>query len=71
MDNDALLKLWDVEDLPACPAGMALARTFLIACGQGVNRLGIEEPSDRLTDVSVRYLDMVEHAGNCDDCQER
>jgi hypothetical protein len=70
MDNDALLKLWGVEDLPACPAGLALARTFLISCSQGVNRLGIEEPSDRLTEFRVRYLDMVEHAADCDDCKE-
>jgi hypothetical protein len=70
MDKDALLNLWNLEDLPACPAGMALAKTFLIACGQGVNRLGTEEPDDRLLDITACYMDLVEHAGDCDDCKE-
>ena len=46
MDNKALLALWDHEEMPACPEGMMLAQAFLISCGEGVNRLGIEEPSE-------------------------
>jgi hypothetical protein len=44
MNNKAVLALWSAEDMPACPEGMMLAQAFLISCGEGVNRLGTEEP---------------------------
>jgi hypothetical protein len=49
---------------------MALARTFLISCSQGVNRLGIEEPTDRISNITARCIDMVENASDCEDYKE-
>lgn len=70
MDNNALLALWNIEDMPACPEGMMLARAFLISCGEGVNRLGTEEPADRITDLTACYIALVEHGKDCDNCNE-
>jgi hypothetical protein len=70
MDNKTLLSLWNTEDMPACPEGMMLAKAFLISCGEGVNRLGTEEPADRITDLTNCYMALVEHGEGCDDCQE-
>jgi hypothetical protein len=30
-----------------------LAHAFLISCGEGVNRLGTEEPLDRINDIKA------------------
>jgi hypothetical protein len=70
MDDKALLALWKTDDMPACPEGMMLARAFLISCGEGVNRLGTEEPSDRITDMTACYMALVEHDDGCDNCHE-
>jgi hypothetical protein len=70
MDEKALLALWYPEDMPACAEGMMLARAFLISCGEGVKRLGAEEPSDRITDMNACYMALVEHGEGCDDCNE-
>ena len=43
---------------------------FLISCGEGVNRLGTEEPSDRITDLTACYMALVEHGEGCDNCNE-
>ena len=67
MDNKALLALWKLEEMPACEEGMRLAQAFLISCGEGVNRLGTEEPSDRITDLTACYMALVEH-GEDDHC---
>ena len=56
--------------MPACPEGMMLAKAFLISCGEGVNRLGTEEPADRITDLTNCYMALVEHGEGCDDRQE-
>jgi hypothetical protein len=50
-----------LEEMPACDEGMRLAQAFLISCGEGVNRLGTEEPSDRITDLTACYMALVEH----------
>jgi hypothetical protein len=52
MDRAALLKLWNFEDTPACDEGMMLAAAFLVSCG--VDKLGVAEPSDRVTDMNGR-----------------
>jgi hypothetical protein len=70
MNNKALPALWSAEDMPACPEGMTLAQAFLISCGEGVNRIGTEEPSDRITDLTTCYMALVEHGVGCDDCNE-
>jgi hypothetical protein len=35
---------------------------------RGVNRLGTEEPSDRITDLTACYMALVEHGEGCDNC---
>jgi hypothetical protein len=70
IDNKALLALWKLEDMPACEEGMRLAQLFLESCGEGVNKLGTEEPSDRITDMTACYMALVEHGEGCDDCDE-
>jgi hypothetical protein len=70
MDRTALLALWDIEEMPACEEGMMLAQAFLESCGEGVNKLGTEDPSDRITDITDCYTAMVEHGIDCDSCKE-
>jgi hypothetical protein len=70
MDNKALLALWNTEDMPACPEGMMQAQAFLISCGEAVNRLGTEEPKDRITDLTACYMALVEHGEGCENCNE-
>ncbi|MGF7180367.1 hypothetical protein HDF11_001871 [Tunturiibacter psychrotolerans] len=70
MDHDKLLALWDIEDIPACDVGMILAQAFLISCGEGVNRLGTEKPSDRMNNIQSCYTALVEHGKGCDSCNE-
>ena len=60
-EHQSVLALWSTEDMPACAEGMMLAQAFLIRCGEGVNRLGTEEPSDRITDLTACYMALVEH----------
>jgi hypothetical protein len=70
MDHNKLLALWNTDDFPTCEEGMMLARAFLISCGEGVNRLGTEEPADRITDMTACYMALVEHGEGCDNCNE-
>jgi hypothetical protein len=49
---------------------MMLAQAYLISCGEGVNRLGTEEPGDRITEIKVCYMALVEHGEGCDNCNE-
>ena len=70
IDRKALLDLWNVVDMPACDAGMELATKFLETCGEGVDRLGVEEPSDRITEMNAAYMELVNHGIDCDECRE-
>jgi hypothetical protein len=70
MDHNKLLALWNTDDYPACTEGMKLAQAYLISCGEGVNRLGTEEPSDRISDLTACYMALVEHGEYCDNCNE-
>ncbi|MBB5061415.1 hypothetical protein HDF16_006151 [Granulicella aggregans] len=47
MNHKKMLDLWNMDEMPACDEGMKLAEVFVIAAGEVVNRLGIE---DRKTD---------------------
>jgi hypothetical protein len=47
-----------------------LSKTFLEACGEGVDRLGTEEHSERITMITARLTAMVEHGSGCDNCNE-
>jgi hypothetical protein len=55
-----LLALWVLENIPCCDVGTELAKTFLETCGEGVDRLGSEEPVDRITRVMAGYRARVE-----------
>ena len=68
IDRNALLALWKLEDIPACDEGIMWAEVILESCGEGVNRLGIEEPADRIANITARYMALVEHGGDCDKC---
>jgi hypothetical protein len=70
LDPSALLALWDVANIPACDVGLELAKAFLESCGEGVNRLGIEEPGDRIREMNAAYMALVEHSADCPDCNE-
>jgi hypothetical protein len=70
MDPKALLDFWKLDEIPACNEGMMLAQTFLISCGRAVDCLGVEEPSDRITDLTACYMALVEHGDGCDSCNE-
>lgn len=70
VDQNAFLSLWKLDESPACDKGMELAKSFLVCAGEGVDRIGIEEPSDRLTELTSAYMALVEHAAGCDDCNE-
>lgn len=70
MDKEAFLNLWSTEELPACEAGMELARTFVVTAAEGVDKLGTEEPEDRLAQITQAYMTMVNHGIDCDNCNE-
>ena len=52
IDSNALLALWTSKTSPPVNVGMELAKTFLETCGEGVDRLGSEEPADRITQIN-------------------
>jgi hypothetical protein len=54
MNRAALLRLWSMDEIPACDKGMELAQAFLVCAGEGVDRLGVEEPGDRLAELRLR-----------------
>jgi hypothetical protein len=45
VDNATQEKL---DEIPACGEGMKLAKVYLVVCAEGTDRLGIEEPEDRM-----------------------
>jgi hypothetical protein len=70
MDPKALLGLWKLDEIPACNEGMVLAQAFVVSCGRAVDGLGVEEPSDRITDMNTCYTALVEDGDGCDKCNE-
>jgi hypothetical protein len=70
VNNDALLSLWDIENMPACNQGMELARRFLEAAGECVNTLGRGRTSSSRADLLWTYNAMVNHSDRCDKCNE-
>ncbi|MBB5061194.1 hypothetical protein HDF16_005930 [Granulicella aggregans] len=49
---------------------MKLAQAFLISAGQAVERLGVEAPEDRLTELTAAYTALTDHSFDCDNCNE-
>ncbi|MDW5266960.1 MULTISPECIES: hypothetical protein [Acidobacteriaceae] len=70
LNREKLLNLWDLEDMPACDAGMQLVQAFLLSCGEAVDRFGEEGPEDRLAQITASYMALVDHGNICDDCNE-
>lgn len=68
MNREALLKLWNMDEIPACDRGMELAQAFLVSAGDAFFRLGTEEPGDRLNELTEAYTTLAEHYGRCDNC---
>ena len=70
VNNDALLSLWDIQNMPACNQGMELVRRFLEAAGECVNTLGRGRTSSSRADLLWTYNAMVNHSDHCDKCNE-
>jgi hypothetical protein len=52
IDPKALLKLWSLEEMPACDEGMELARSFLVSAGEAVSRVQNEDPEHLRMEVT-------------------
>ena len=70
LNREKLLSLWDLEDMPACDAGMQLVEAFLVSYGEAIDRFGEEGPEDRLAQITASYMAIVDHGNICDDCNE-
>jgi hypothetical protein len=70
MNREILLKLWNMDEIPACDKGMELAQAFLVSAGEAVYRLGTEEPGDRIIELTAAYTAMTEHFSGCENCNE-
>jgi hypothetical protein len=68
VEDEQTMSLWKLDEIPACKEGTVLAQVFLISCGRAVDRLGVEEPSDRLNDIKACYMALIEHGEDCDSC---
>jgi hypothetical protein len=59
--------------LPAkafCVRGAELASHYVSVSAKALTNFGMEEPDDRLTEISAAYMALVEHGSGCADCQE-
>jgi hypothetical protein len=63
IDQNALLALWKLEDIPACDEGMALAHAFLTRC---VSALETGSPSN----FNARFESYRRHTHECEKCRE-
>jgi hypothetical protein len=70
IQNDALLSLWDMENMPACDEGMDLAKRFLETAGECVSTLGKGRTSTSRNDLLWTYNAMVLHSDKCEKCNE-
>jgi len=70
LDREKLLSLCDLEDMPACDAGIQLVEAFLVSCGEAIDRFGEEGPEDRLAQITASCMAIVDHGNICDDCNE-
>jgi hypothetical protein len=68
MNREALLRLWNMDEIPSCDKGMELAQAFLVSAGEAVYRIGVEEPGDRLAGLAAAYTAMAEHYDGCENC---
>jgi hypothetical protein len=67
IQSDTLLSLWGLENMPACDEGMELARRFLEAAGECVNRLGMAGCRAALLSALSA---MEQHSDRCEKCRE-
>ena len=70
IQNDALLSLWDMENMPACDEGTELSRRFLQAAGECVNTLGHGRTTSSRNDLLWTYNAMVNYSDHCAKCNE-
>jgi len=65
IDADKLLALWDVENMPACDAGLELVRLFLETAG------GAVAAPDHLEFAMMQsWRIYARHRASCDKCNE-
>jgi hypothetical protein len=68
IQNDTLLSLWDIENMPACEEGMEFVRRFLEAAGECVTTLGRARTSSSRANLLWAYNAMVLHSDGCQNC---
>jgi hypothetical protein len=61
----------DLTPRPSQPLNLCWSRLYSPRSAAGCfNRLGKEEPADRISDMSHSYMALVEHGADCDKCNE-
>jgi hypothetical protein len=68
IDTISLLSLWKLDEIPACDEGMELARSFLEACGDAVDRVGGADTAGLRTEFTTRYNTFLTHYAKCPKC---
>jgi hypothetical protein len=52
MQDKALLNLWKLEDIPAWGKAWSSPKRFLMSSGEGIDKLGTEEPEQRICSLT-------------------
>jgi hypothetical protein len=70
IDPNALLNLWNLEELPACDEGMEHARAFLTSAGEAVSGIESHDPRLLIRRFVVLFRIYVAHNVTCPKCNE-
>ena len=70
MDHQALLTLWNLEDMPGCDEAMERAREFLETAGEIVDTLGLDRTVELREELLSRLSRLMGHRAGCDKCNE-
>jgi hypothetical protein len=71
IETGALLKLFpNLDDIPACGEGMALAKSFLEACGDAVVSSDARETDGLRFAFASKWNTFARHRTVCDKCNE-
>ena len=63
MTSPLLLSIWNVEDLPACNEGSALAEAFLKSCVSALE-------TGNASNFNARFESYNRHRNDCEKCNE-
>lgn len=70
MRTEALLELWNLEDIPACDEGMELAKSFLVSCGEAVEKADAVDTITLRSQFDFRFNRYAAHRAICPKCNE-